>query len=82
MLWHAEAHFPGGQLQLLAHEVDVGLSEFASLSKFEQYARLKVWIGRFRFYQASQHHESDLNEELQALSHRVFRPAKMAFSAT
>src|SRR5262249_16897016 len=24
LLWDAEAHFPGGQLQLLAHEVDAG----------------------------------------------------------
>ena len=26
LLWDAEAHFPGGQLQLLAHEVDAGLN--------------------------------------------------------
>ena len=25
LLWDAEAHFPGGQLQLLGHEVDAGL---------------------------------------------------------
>ena len=80
LLWDAEAHFPGGQLQLLAHEVDAGLGEFASLSKLEQYARLKVWIGRFRFYQASQDREAELNEELQALSHRECPPAAMAFA--
>ena len=76
LLWDAEAHFPGGQLQLLAHEVDAGLSAFGSLGKLEQYARLKVWIGRFRFYQASQDHDAELNEELQALSHRVFHQLK------
>ena len=76
LLWDAEAHFPGGQLQLLAHEVDAGLGEFANLTKLEQYARLKVWIGRFRFYQASQDRDTDLNEELQALSHRVFHQLK------
>ena len=76
LLWDAEAHFPGGQLQLLANEVDAGLNLFASLGKLEQYARLKVWIGRFRFYQASQDRESDLNEELQGLSHRVFHQLK------
>ena len=75
-MWDAEAHFPGGQLQLLAHEVDAGLNGFGSLSKLEQYARLKVWIGRFRFYQATQHHESESSEELQALSHRVFHQLK------
>jgi hypothetical protein len=76
LLWDAEAHFPGGQLQLLAHEVDVGLSAFSSLSKLEQYARLKVWIGRFRFYQAAQDRDAESNEELQALSHRVFHQLK------
>ena len=76
LLWDAEAHFPGGQLQLLAHEVDAGLNAYASLSKLEQYARLKVWIGRFRFYQASQNREFELSEDLQALSHRVFHQLK------
>ena len=47
LLWDAEGHFPGGQLQLLGHEVDASLTAFAGLSKLEQYARLKVWIGRF-----------------------------------
>ena len=42
LLWDAEAHFPGGQLQLLAHEVDAGLSAFGSLNKLEQYARARV----------------------------------------
>ena len=65
-----------GQLQLLAHEVDASLNAFASLSKLEQYARLKVWIGRFRFYQASQDRETELSDELQALSHRVFHQLK------
>jgi hypothetical protein len=76
LLWDAEAHFPGGQLQLLAHEVDAGLNAYASLIKLEQYARLKVWIGRFRFYQASQDRETEVNDELQALSHRVFHQLK------
>jgi hypothetical protein len=76
LLWDAEAHFPGGQLGLLAHEVDAGLSAFGSLNKLEQYARLKVWIGRFRFYQASQDREAEATEELQALSHKVFHQLK------
>ena len=76
LLWDAEAHFPGGQLQLLAHEVEAGLSAFGSLGKHEQYARLKVWIGRFRFYQASHERDTELTEELQALSHRVFHQLK------
>jgi hypothetical protein len=76
LLWDAEAHFPGGQLQLLANEVDVGQNGFAALGKLEQYARLKVWIGRFRFFQASHDHELEMSEELQSLSHRVFHQLK------
>ena len=76
LLWDAEAHFPGGQLGLLAHEVDAGLNAYSSLNKLEQYARLKVWIGRFRFYQASQDREAEPTEELQALSHKVFHQLK------
>jgi len=76
MLWDAEGHFPGGQLQLMAHEVDAGLNGFASLGKLEQYARLKVWIGRFRCYQAAHDRETDTSEDLQALGHRVFHQLK------
>jgi hypothetical protein len=76
MLWDAEGHFPGGQLQLLAHEVDGGLNGFAALGKLEQYARLKVWIGRFRCYQAAHDRETDTTEDLQALGHRVFHQLK------
>ena len=76
MLWDAEGHFPGGQLQLLAHEVDAGLNGFATLGKHEQYARLKVWIGRFRYYQAAHDRETDATEDLQALGHRVFHQLK------
>jgi hypothetical protein len=76
LLWDAESHFPGGQLQLLGHEVDAGLSAFGTLSKLEQYARLKVWIGRFRFYQATQDRDTEQTEDLQALSHRVFHQLK------
>ena len=76
LLWDAEGHFPGGQLQLLAQEVDTGLNAFANLGKLEQYARLKVWIGRFRCYQATHDRDNDLTEELQALGHRVFHQLK------
>jgi hypothetical protein len=76
LLWDAESHFPGGQLQLLGHEVDAGLNAYSALNKLEQYARLKVWIGRFRFYQAAQDRDAEVTEELQALSHRVFHQLK------
>ncbi len=76
LLWDAEAHFPGGQLQLLGQEVEGGFHGFGSLGKHEQYARLKVWIGRFRYHQAGQDKESEPNEELTALSHRIFHQLK------
>ncbi len=76
LLWDAEGHFPGGQLQLLAHEVEAGLNGFPALGKLEQYARLKVWIGRFRCYQAAHDRETDTTEDLQALGHRVFHQLK------
>jgi hypothetical protein len=56
--------------------VDAGLSVFASLNKLEQYAHLKVWIGRFRFYQASHDRDAEVTEELQTLAHRVFHQLK------
>jgi hypothetical protein len=77
LLWDAESHFPGGQLQLLAQEVEASYPAFGSLGKHEQYARLKVWIGRFRLYQASQDRETEMSEELQSLSHRVFHNLKV-----
>jgi hypothetical protein len=76
LLWDAESHFPGGQLHLLGYEVDAAMGAFGSLHKHEQYARLKVWIGRFRAFQASQDREAELTEELQSLSHRVFHQLK------
>src|SRR5208337_4853223 len=62
--------------QLLAHEVEAGLNGFPALGKLEQYARLKVWIGRFRCYQAAHDRETDTTEDLQALGHRVFHQLK------
>lgn len=76
LLWDAEGHFPGGQLQLLGHEVDAGLNAYAGLSKLEQYARLKVWIGRFRLFQASHDRDGETTEEIQSLGHRVFHQLK------
>jgi len=76
LLWDAESHFPGGQLQLLSHEVEAGLNAYAHLPKLEQYARLKVWIGRFRFHQAGPDRDADNAEEMQALAHKVFHQLK------
>ncbi len=76
LLWDAESHFPGGQLQLLAHEVEAGVHAYGQLSKLEQYARLKVWIGRFRYHQAGPDRDAGNAEEMQALAHKVFQQLK------
>jgi hypothetical protein len=74
LLWDAETLFPGGQLQALAREVEAGAPHFAMLSRAEQYAQLKIWIGRYRQFQAAP--EPDAAEEVQALSPRVFHHLK------
>lgn len=76
LLWAAEAHFPGGQLQLLGQEVEAAFHSYGSLGKHEQYARLKVWIGRFRHHQAVHDKELEADENLVALSHRIFHQLK------
>jgi hypothetical protein len=44
------------------------------LSRAEQYAQLKIWIGRYRQFQAAP--EPDASEEVQSLSPRVFHQLK------
>lgn len=74
LLWDAEVYFPGGQLQTLAREVEAGAPYFDMISRAEQYAQLKVWIGRFRQFQAAT--DEELSEETSALSQRVFHQLK------
>jgi hypothetical protein len=75
LLWDAETLFPGGQLQALAREVEASLNVFTALMKMEQYAQLKIWIGRLRLYQASG--DDGAGEETPApLAQRVFHQLK------
>ena len=75
LLWDAETLFPGGQLQALAREVEASLNSFTALMKMEQYAQLKIWIGRLRLYQASG--DDGPGEETPALlAQRVFHQLK------
>ena len=53
ILHDAETLFPGGQLSSLAREVDAASPFYGGLSRVEQYAQLKVWIGRYRQFQAA-----------------------------
>jgi hypothetical protein len=75
LLWDAETLFPGGQLQALAREVEASLGAFGGLAKMEQYAQLKIWIGRLRLYQASG--DDGAGEEMaMSLAQRVFHQLK------
>jgi hypothetical protein len=74
LLWDAEMHFPGGQFQALAREVEASLNYFGVLGKLEQYSQLKIWIGRFRMYQAT--NDGEMTEENQAQAQRVFHQLK------
>jgi hypothetical protein len=48
----AENYFPAGQIQALAREIDSGERHFDVLDQREQFAQLKIWIGRYRRLQA------------------------------
>ena len=63
----AEMLFPGGQLRSLNKEVEDGVSHFGLLEPREQYAQLKIWIGRYRRLQTY-----NLTEEEQLMSRRIF----------
>ena len=59
LLRDAEGYFPSGQIQALAREIDDGERHFGMLDQREQYAQLKIWIGRFRRLQAIAESGSD-----------------------
>jgi hypothetical protein len=63
----AAMFFPSGQLQALAKEVEDGVAHYALLDSREQYAQLKIWIGRYRHLQTF-----PLNEDEQSMSRRIF----------
>jgi hypothetical protein len=76
LLWEAETHFPGGQIQALSREVEACLNSFGTLSKMEQYAQLKIWIGRFRLYQAGGDDGAAEESPPPAQAQRVFHQLK------
>ena len=73
LLWDAETLFPGGQLQSLAREVEAAAPYFGVLSRAEQYTQLKIWIGRYRQFQAAEPEPAD---DAMAQSLRVFHQLK------
>lgn len=47
----AEEHFPEYQVRAFAREVEESVSMFAMLDRREQYAQMRIWIGRLRRFQ-------------------------------
>jgi hypothetical protein len=88
LLWEAETHFPGGLLHALAREVESAAPFYGMLSRPEQYAQLKIWIGRYRRFQDEGDPEREPagasgpggpdgeGDEIQALAQRVFLTLK------
>ncbi len=57
-------YFPAGQIQALAFEIDDGERHYGMLDQREQFAQLKIWVGRYRRLQALIDDEpGDLTEE-------------------
>jgi len=49
----AETYFPEYQVRAFAREVEDGAAMFGMLDRREQYAQMKIWIGRLRRFQNS-----------------------------
>ncbi|MFO0952675.1 MAG: hypothetical protein U0835_16315 [Isosphaeraceae bacterium] len=70
-------------LQALAREVEAAAPFYGMLSRPEQYAQLKIWIGRYRQFQDEGDDDDytgpsgeSIAEELQTLAQRVFQTLK------
>jgi hypothetical protein len=73
----AETYFPGGQLLTLSREVEAGGPYFGMLTRSEQYAQLKIWIGRYRQFQDSLEPDpSPTGDETLAQAQRLFHQLK------
>lgn len=70
----ADRFFPAGQIQALAREIDDGERHFGMLDQKEQYAQLKIWIGRYRRLQAGVEtgETAGLSEDEQAQLREIF----------
>ena len=64
----AETYFPEYQVRTFSREVDDGATMFGMLQRREQYAQLKIWIGRLRRFQ-----EAGPPDEERELLDQVFR---------
>lgn len=70
----ADRYFPSGQIQTLAREIDDGERHFSMLEQREQYAQLKIWIGRYRRLQAAVEsgEAAELSEDEQSQLREIF----------
>jgi hypothetical protein len=69
----AELFFPSGQMTALAREIDDGERHFGMLDQREQFAQLKIWIGRYRRLQATvESGEATLSDEDMARLREIF----------
>jgi hypothetical protein len=59
LIRETDSFFPAGQVQALAREIDDGERHYGMLEHREQFAQLRIWIGKFRRLQALA--ESDHN---------------------
>src|SRR5947208_2265181 len=66
----AERFFPAGQIQALVREIEDGEAHFGMLDARQQYAQLRIWIGRYRRIQASD--QSAFSESDVELLQRTF----------
>ncbi len=66
----AEAYFPEYQVRAFAREVEEGSGMFAMLDRREQYAQMKIWIGRLRRFQNANPGEEE-RETLEAVFRRL-----------
>lgn len=64
----AERHFPEYQVRAYVREVEDGASMFGMLDRRQQYAQMRIWIGRLRRFQ-----HADPGDEERDLLEGVFR---------
>lgn len=60
LLADAEVLVPAGKIRALEREVEDGCVHFGTLSRAEQYAQMKIWIGRLRSLQALELAEEEI----------------------
>lgn len=71
----AETYFPEYQIRAFAREVDDFAAPFGAMDRREQYAQMKIWIGRLRRFQSSDPLE-DEREILESVFRRLVTLSK------